>query len=347
MTYRRSTFNQGSASRLAAFINRLHRENKLYRFFPDTTGTELIRAASKAEHVGTFLLEHSEQIIAAVTVEELWKEGRIAVFSCVEMGPRQRNPFWVHLGKPLMRVFCRSSFDRLETKPATWLGRGSALLGRYGFRMAPGPDATMTNYLPAILRHPATRMFFQHCDFLDCLRVDNGCSGILTGRENVKLVKYFWSTDDAMLQVLVDSERHQIALIDRQDWSACCYTASESPFQIHYRIGNKMGTSETVRIQRAGGKAGRSQTYTLLPNRHVEGDIFVMDRPNQRYDGVPTNQEVEILVEVGGEEVPFSLRRFRQDATRNKHRHMDGRRQTGLRDSGHESTAFEFARRST
>ena len=199
-----------------------------------------------------------------------------------------------------MRVFCRSSFDRLETKPATWLGRGSALLGRYGFRMAPGPDATMTNYLPAILRHPATRMFFQHCDFLDCLRVDNGCSGILTGRENVKLVKYFWSTDDAMLQVLVDSERHQIALIDRQDWSACCYTASESPFQIHYRIGNKMGTSETVRIQRAGGKAGRSQTYTLLPNRHVEGDIFVMDRPNQRYDGVPTNQEVEILVEVGG-----------------------------------------------
>ena len=69
-----------------------------------------------------------EQIIAAVTVEELWKEGRIAVFSCVEMDPRQRNPFWVHLGKPLMRVFCRSSFDRLETKPATWLGRGSALL---------------------------------------------------------------------------------------------------------------------------------------------------------------------------------------------------------------------------
>ena len=318
MTYRRSAFNGARASSLAAFINRIHRESKLYRFSPEATAAQLIAGASKPGRVGTFLLERSEQIIAAVTVDEICKEGQAAVFSGVELDPHQRNHFWIHLGKPLMRVFCRSSFDRLETKPATWLGHGSASLGRYGFRMAPGPDALMTNYLPKILRHPATGVFFQQCDFLDCLRVDSGCSGSITGRENVRLVKYLWSTEDATLQVLVDSERHQVALIDREDWSACCYTASEYPFQIRYRVKNKMGTSETVRIQRAGGKAGRSQTFTLLPNSHVEGDIFVMDSPNQQFDGARTNQEVDVVVEVGGEEVPFSLRRFRRNATGNQ-----------------------------
>jgi len=97
------------------------------------------------------------------------EEDRVASFEIVEVDSLHQAAFWKHLGRPLMRVYCRGSFTRLETRPTVWRGRGAALLSRFGFRIAPGNSSAMVNYLPLVLKHPAAREFFNNCDFIDSL----------------------------------------------------------------------------------------------------------------------------------------------------------------------------------
>jgi len=313
MSYRRTIFKTSSAPKLAAFLNRMKRGNEqsnsqLYSM----TGSELIAASRKEERLSGFLLEYKQQVVAGIAVEDLRKEDRVASFEIVEVDSLHQAAFWKHLGRPLMRVYCRGSFTRLETRPTVWRGRGAALLSRFGFRIAPGNSSAMVNYLPLVLKHPAAREFFNNCDFIDSLQTQGGCSGNLSGHEGVRAVRYAWSTKGARLEVHVDSERHQIVLVDCPDWSICCYTVSEYPFGIRCRVGNKRSAPENVRIQRTGGSSpGRPRVHLLLPGGCVEEEMFVYAGQADQSPG--SNEEASVTVEIGGVEFPFKLRRFKVD----------------------------------
>ena len=313
MSYRRTIFKTSSAAKLAAFLNRMKRGNEqsasqLYSM----TAAELIAASRREERLSGFLLEYERQIVAGIAVEDLSKESRVASFAIVEVDPHHQAAFWKHLGRPLMRVYCSGSFTRLETRPTVWRGRGAALLGRCGFRIVPGSSASMVNYLPLVLKHPATKGFFGSCDFLDGLQAQGGCRRAFSSQQNVKSVSYAWVAPGERLEAHVDSERHQIVLVDRADWTICCHTASEYPFGIRCQIKNKTNRPENVRIQRTGGRnPGRSRTHVLLPGRSAEEEMFVYAGQADPSSG--SNEEATVVVEIGDEEFPFVLRRFRMD----------------------------------
>lgn len=313
MSYRRTIFKTSSAPNLAAFLNRMKRGNEQSASqLRSMTAEELIAASRREERLSGYLLEYERQIVAGIAVEDLSKEGRVASFEIVEVDPHHQAAFWKHLGRPLMRVYCRGSFTRLETRPTVWRGRGAALLGRFGFRIVPGSSSSMVNYLPLALKHPATRSFFSGCDFLDGLLAQGGCNRAFSSFQNVKSVRYAWSAAGERPEVHVDSERHQIVLVDRPDWSICCYTTSEYPFGILCQIRNKANRPENVLIQRTGRRnPGRPRTHVLLSGGSAEEEMFVYAGQADLSSG--SNEEATVVVEIGGEEFPFVLSRFRMD----------------------------------
>ena len=265
--------------------------------------------ATRAGCLGIFLLKRNGSICASIQVDEGAAADRVAVLSALEVAPVCGTAFWRHLGTPLIRTLSRSSLDRLAIAVDDLVEtRDFSALRRAGFRLDAGRKApAMVNYLPAILRHPAVRPFTSMgSDFVETER------GHAQGNEEndrircgrLGLFEYSWTGSDAAdaLQVLVDGERHQIVSIERRDWVVCCFTASENPFRIHYRIRNKGATTVAYCIEKLDGEVNRSRLQNLLPGQTSSGDIFMVERSR-----VPT--ETTVIVEIGGERVPFRLRR--------------------------------------
>lgn len=271
------------------------------------TATQLLEGDRHPDRLGTFLLKRDGAIIALVHVDDRQDGGRAAVFSGVEISPtyRRGGTFWRLLGVPLIRVFASSaSFDRLEA--VTSSSTRISVYRRFGFRAVPGSSpGIMENYLPTIVRHPAVRGFFARCDFLRGLenRRSHGGDHIACG--NLNLFAYRWSGGGDRLRVMVDWERRQIVAIERRDWAACCFTASEHPFKVHYWVRNRGKSSISFCVERKNGELGRSRLQSIPPEQAISGDIFVSDGT----DGPAT--AVSVAIEIEGERVPFQPRRLK------------------------------------
>ena len=310
MSYSRSRFQPGEADELARFISRQRAARRASD--PDAaaqvTAAHVLREAGRAGCLGIFLLKRNGTIAASMQVDETLTDGRIAVLSGLEVAPVCGGAFWRHLGTPLIRALVQCSFDRLEVAADCLVeDRDIASLRRTGFRLATGAGVrVMANYLPAIIRHPAVRPFMSRgSDFLETLDsrpCDRADDGIRCGR--LSLFAYSWTGPDPedTLQILVDRERHQVVSIERRDWAACCFTAAEHPFRIHYRIRNKLSTTIAFCVEKRSGDCDRSRLQSLLPGQTSSGDIFIVER-------APPASGAAVNVEIAGERVPFQLRR--------------------------------------
>ena len=272
--------------------------------------TRLLEEDRQTDRLGTFLLKRDGAVIALVHVDDRQDGGRAAVFSGLEIGPKDRRggTFWRLLGGPLIRAFSSTaSFDRLEAVTSNSSPREISSYRRFGFRALPqrSPPALMENYLPTIVRHPAARGFFARCDLLRSLetRRSHGCDHIPRG--NLNLFAYRWSGGGDRLQVMVDWERRQIVSIARPDWAACCFTASEDPFKVHYWVRNRGKSSISFCVERKNGELGRSRLQNIPPAQAASGDIFV----SAGADGPVT--AVSVAIEIDGERVPFHPRRLK------------------------------------
>lgn len=314
--FTRSRLNAGNANQVADFMNDLQANHwsltsrgfeKRPDSLPPTTGTDLLEGERQKSRLGTFLLRQGRVVISMVQVDELVDHGRVAVFSGAETHPQhqRRGTFWRQLGIPCVRVFSMSSFDRLAALTWTFNRKGIPVYKRFGFRAVPGTSLLLDNYLPTIIRHPATRSFFQKYDFLR--RLENtrsyGFDGI--DDDGLMVFEYRWQKGDDRLEVMVDWERHRIVRITRADWSISCFAALEDPFCVHYSVENSSGSSLCYCIHTRNGHEGTSRLQALLPGSTHEGDMYISDTPHHTAEGA------SVVFEVNGEKVPFHPRRYR------------------------------------
>ena len=280
------------------------------------SAAQLVEADRQPDRLGTFLLKRDGAIIALVHVDDRQDGGRVAVFSGVEVDSkcRQEGSFWRLLGEPLIRAFAStSSFDRLL---AVAESKGDPMLvsayRRLGFRVVPQPSSQklMENYLPFVIRHPAVAGFFARHDFLRSLekRQRSGGDGICCG--SLRLFGYGWSAGSERLQVMVDWERRQIVSIERGDWVACCFTASQETFKVHYWVRNKGTRSMSFCVEKGNGEFGRHRLQTIAGGQTASGDIFVADGKAGSTTAAPVTA-VSVILTIDGERVPFQLRRLK------------------------------------
>ena len=299
MVYTRSRFRPGDAEEFAGFIRR---QRAAGGAFDADTGTpaQVLGEATRSGCLGIFLLKRNGKICASIQVDEELADGRVAVLSAPQVAPVCGVAFWRHLGTPLIRALVQSSLDRLVIAVDDLVeGRDFAPLRCAGFRLDVGRKApVMVNYLPAILRHPAVRpLTSMGVAFVETQNSPPQRNGendrIRCGR--LGLFEYSWKGPDSedVLQVLIDGERRQIVSIERCDWVACCFTASENPFRIHYRIRNKGAKTVAFCVEKLKGDSNRSRLQNLLPGQISSGDIFVIERSR-----APT--ETTVIVEIAG-----------------------------------------------
>ena len=312
----RSRLNAGNADQVAGFLNDVQHnhwslssrafERRSGSLTP-TTGTDLLSREHQAGRLGTFLLRDEQAVIAMVQVDEAVDHGRVAVFSGVETHPQyqRRGTFWRQLGVPCIRVFSRSSFDRLAAVTWTLNRKGIPVYKRFGFRAVPGTSLLLDNYLPTIIRHPATHRFFHRHDFLRRLENQRSYGFDSVCRNGLRLFQYQWREGAEALEVMVDWERHQIARITRADWSIWCFTALEDPFCVHYSVENTSSGSLCYCIHTRNGHEGTSRLQSLLPGSTHEGDVYIADSPHH------AAESASVVFEIDGERVPFGLRRYR------------------------------------
>ena len=310
--FRRSKLTWSTAGALAQFLNGMRGDTpSLSSQGYQRAGAEaaaikatesaLMQAECSPSRLGTFLLHCDERIIACVQVDEKQDDGRVAVFSNAETHPdfQRRGTFWRHLGVPCIRVFSRGNLDRLEAVTWTYNRKGIPVYKRFGFRAVPDTSLVLENYLPAIIKHPATRAFFGKHDFLRYLTCKRSYGYDSLDCEDLRLFQYRWEHDGESLEVLVDWERRQIACIEREDWRIWCYTRTADPFVAYYEVENRGEHSLVYCIHKCNGSKETTRLQSVLSGRSSRGDIYVAEG----------HERATLIFELAGELVPFRLRR--------------------------------------
>ncbi len=307
-TFRRCRFQARDAVALAAFLDDIHQNHwslsslgfrRRPPVVPATDPTALVLQDRGPRRLGTFLLKQEARIIAMLQVDDKDGDGKVALVSGVETHPefQRRGTFWRHLGEPCLRVFCRSGFDRLEALTWTFNRKGIPLYKRSGFRAVPGTSLLMRNYLPLILKHPATRPFFMRHDFIRSLQGRRSYGYDRLVCRGLNLFEYAWKSGEEELRVLVDWERHDLVCIQRHDWSAWCSVVPRQPVTVLCELVNRGGLSLAFCVRVPG--VGKGRLRILEPGMNWEEEVRM-----------PTDIPMDpILVEleVAGERVPFAL----------------------------------------
>lgn len=310
--FRRSKLSWTNAAALARFLNDVRNDSPWLSsrgFMRDRaeaaavveTEKALMEAESASGRLGTFVLHNDDRIVACVQVDDRQDDGRVAVFSNAETHPyyQRRGTFWRHLGIPCIRAFARGSFDRLEALTWTYNRKGIPVYKRFGFRAVPGTSLLLENYLPSIVKHPATAAFFGRHDFLRYLANERSYGYDSCDRDGLRLFSYRWERAGETLEVLVDWERRQVICIDRDDWCIWCYTLQADPFIVHYRLANKGDRSVVYCLHKRNGGSETTRLQPILPNTVGEGDIHLGGG----------HAEATVTFELAGERVPFRMRR--------------------------------------
>lgn len=218
-------FDPSEAQSLADFLNDLRKNHwaltsLAYLRRPDSIpiirAEELVQVEAQPNRIGTFLLKHNGRIISMLQLDDKYGDGKIAVFSGVETLPdyQRRGTFWRHLLNPCLRQVCTMGFERLEAITWTFNRKGIPFYKRIGFRAVPGTSLIMENYFPLILKHPATRTYFERHDYIRTLQNKRSY-----GYDNIEIhgldvFEYRWKSQEEELKVLVDWQRKQIVSIN-------------------------------------------------------------------------------------------------------------------------------------
>ena len=329
--FRRTKLTWSTAGALARFLNDMRGDNPtLSSQGYQRSGAEaaalkatesaIMQSECSSSRLGTFLLHSDDSIIACVQVDERKDDGRVALFSNAETHPeyQRRGTFWRHLGVPCIRVFSRGNFDRLEAVTWTYNRKGIPVYKRFGFRAVPETSLLLENYLPTIVKHPATRGVFSRHDYLRHLVNTRSYGYDSLDGESLRVFQYRWEHKGEALEVLVDWERRQIACIERDDWRIWCYTSSPDPFIAHYEVENRSEHSLVYCIHKCNGTKETTRMQSVLPGETSSGDIYVAE----------DLEWATAIFELGGELVPFRLRRGCRAgaATRVQDSSMDRRR---------------------
>jgi RimJ/RimL family protein N-acetyltransferase len=222
--YMRAKFCPEDAGPLADFLNDLRQNHwtltsLAFQRQPDVIPLvrpeELIEGNLQAGRIGTFLLKRDETIIAMLQIDDRYGDGRVAIFSGAETHPayQRRGTLWRHLGGPCLREMCNRGFERIEAITWPFNRKGIPLYKRVGFRAVPGTSLIMENYIPLILNHAETRLFFKNNDFIRTLQYQRsyGCDAV--EYRGLSLFEYRWKSGEEELQVMVDWQHQRIASI--------------------------------------------------------------------------------------------------------------------------------------
>ena len=315
--YQRCCFNSSEAHDLAAFLNDLRQNHwtltsSAYEREPErvplVTAEELIEEDRQPERIGTFLLKRDGRIISSLRIDDKYGDGRVAILSNVETHPefQRRGVFGRLLGEWCLRKICDMDFERIEITTWTFNRKGIPLYKRAGFRAGPGTSLFMENYIPLILKHPSTRPYFAQQDFIRTFQNQKSYGYDTVDLDGLSVFQYHWKSKGEELKVLIDWQRRQIASIQRPDWTVWCFVAGEHPFRIHYQVENRMphDLPFTIRIDQM--QNGESGMQALPGGLVAAGDIEIQDPPEVIVSGLL------IDLEIGKEQVPFPIRRFRE-----------------------------------
>jgi len=314
--FRRSKLTWSTAADLARFLNEMrdgspslsaqgYQRSGAEAAALKATESALMQAECASGRLGTFVLQRDRRIIACVQVDERDDDGRVALFSNAETHPayQRRGTFWRHLAMPCIRVFSRGSFDRLEAVTWTYNRKGIPVYKRFGFRAVPDTSLLLENYLPTIVKHPATRSYFAGHDYLRYLTNTRSYGYDSLDGDGLRVFQYRWEHAGEALEVLVDWERRQICCIERDDWRVWCYTRSPDPFVAHYEVENRGEHSLVYCIHKCNGSRETTRMQSVLPGGTSRGDMYVADG----------HDWATAIFELGGELVPFRLKREARD----------------------------------
>lgn len=308
-------FQPEDAGPLAEFLNHLRRHywsltSLAFQRRPDLiplmTPAELIEENRRPTHLGTYLLKKEGRIISTMRLDDKFGDGRVLVVSGVETDPQyqRRGTFWRHLGEPLLRQICCQGFDRIEAVTWSFNRKGIPLYKRVGFRAVPGTSLILENYLPLIVRHPATRDYFARHDFIRYLenRRSYGYDGLQVGK--LKLFAYDWKAGEEPLRVMIDWERKQIVSIQRNGWSAWCFVLEETPYSAYYCLENRKEEDLAYRLQVGSAQQHGVPLRRRLPAKQtITGHFRLSD-----CRGNPLEQ-IAVDIEIEGWQIPFRLHR--------------------------------------
>ena len=315
--FTRTSFQSDDAVPLADFINDLRRNHwtltslaflRKPAIVPLVTPEALIVANERTDCIGIYLLKKDGEIISMLHVSDKYGDGKVAVFSGAETHPRyqRRGMFWRQLFGPCLREMCESDFEYIEAITWTFNRKGIPLYKRIGFRGVPGTSLVMENYLPMILRHPATRAFFAGHDYIRTLQNRRSYGYDSKEFQGMRLFEYHWRAGLDELLVIVDWQRKQIVSIQGSAWAVWCFVVRENPFRIFYRLENKGQGDLPFRIQIRSGYRGESSQQKIPAGQVRTGNIQIDDPQGE------STLEARVEIELAGQQVPFVVRRYGQ-----------------------------------
>ncbi|MYB68693.1 MAG: hypothetical protein F4X75_09325 [Gemmatimonadetes bacterium] len=239
------------ADELAFFLNDLRQNHwtltssayqRKSRDIPLTTAEELLHEQDKHPSLEYNILRHKGQIIAASKVRDKHGDGRVAYGSDLDVHPDFQRSAAVsaELLVPCLRRLCEEgNYQWLEL--VTWVlnRKGIPLFKRGGYRVVPGTSLLMANFLPLILRHPASRFYLQGQDYLRALVSERSYGYDNMRYQGLDVFRYKWDDRAKGLEVLIDFSRRQIAWMGCAQWSFGAWVVDEDSFIVQVQLDNR------------------------------------------------------------------------------------------------------------
>lgn len=223
MTYTIHKLQENQAQAFADFLNHIRTlhwslTSSAYRRKPpchtSVTRQSLMQENLQPGRIGTFLLQKEGVIISSIQVDVKNSKEKVAVFSHVETHPahQKRGTFLRWLGIPCIRQTCNLDFERIEITTWSFNRKGIPLYKRVGFRAVPGTNLLMENYLPAIVKHPETRPYFERHDYIRTLQNTRSYGYDATQIRGHSVFEYHWKSrrGNDELQVYIDWQKKTI-----------------------------------------------------------------------------------------------------------------------------------------
>jgi len=259
-------------------------------------------------------------IIGICTVSIHRKDKNATYVSFLNLHPKYHGQgFGRRLLYECVKHVINLGFERLDIN--TWPGNLKAvpLYKKMGFFWVPGTRVFMQNYVPAILRYPVAKEFFnKHPEWYSNMQRNLKVEEDNLEDKGMKIFTYEWRKDNDILKVTVDREVFAIAGIEDNRISVMCRpTEHEAPAgfrqKVEWEIRNKteepfkcsmlVSCEEDLQLIRKP-----QETFTVEPFKTVtlEGEVKIDAKSRKKDDDDPAHK-VETKLFVNETMIPLTF----------------------------------------